>query len=99
MGDDLFDLSGGRETYRGYTLDGIDVGAGYVSFSNSKSIRLGETKGGLGDEMMKFQMEQTIRYHFEREKTLSPRGIKVLTLFFIDQVANYRKYMENSVEQ
>lgn len=99
VGDDLFDLSGGRETYRGYTIDEIDIGAWYVSFSNSKSIRLGETKGGLGDEMMKFQMEQTIRYHFEREKTLAPRGIKVLTLFFIDQVANYRKYMENSIEQ
>jgi type III restriction enzyme len=55
-------------------------------------VYVGETKGGLTEEIMKFQIRKTIEEHLKKEIRLNKTGIKVLSLFFIDKVANYRGY-------
>ncbi|MDF7811645.1 DEAD/DEAH box helicase family protein [Hymenobacter sp. YC55] len=90
-GDDLFALSNGRDTYReGFVLNEIDAAAGLVRFSGGLVVHLGTSQGGPTEDVMKFQVMQTVLHHFRRVKQLQPRGIKVLSLFFIDRVANYR---------
>ena len=92
-GDDLFTLSGKRELYRGYTLTEINAESGFVSFGNGVRLRTGESQGGHTDAVLRVQVEETVREHFKKELALHGRPpghrIKVLSLFFIDRVANY----------
>ncbi len=98
VGDDIFDISGKREIYKdGYIVNELDVDNQSITFSNGKTMYAGETTGGLTDEIMKFQIKKTVQNHFEKEKRLQDKGIKVLSLFFIDKVANYRDYMDGKV--
>ncbi|WP_373745746.1 DEAD/DEAH box helicase family protein [Neisseria dentiae] len=91
-GDDLFDKSGGNESYRhGFIVNGLDAESGEMALSNGQIITLGEGDDLIRDEIMKKQMECTIKEHLKKEKRLNPKGIKVLSLFFIDKVANYRE--------
>lgn len=100
LGDDLFDLSNNREIYRnGYIINGIDVADGFISLSNGEDIFIGDSLGGLTDEVMKVQLQKTIYEHFLKERKLKDKGIKVLSLFFIDRVANYRSYDSNGIPQ
>jgi type III restriction enzyme len=93
LGDDLFELSNNREIYKdGFILNSINAGEGKIEFSNGIIVKEGETQGGLNDEVMKFQIERTVKWHFEKREKLKDKGIKVLSLFFIDRVANYRDY-------
>ncbi len=93
VGDDLYNLSNNREIYRnGFIVEGIDASNGFVSFSNSEVLYQGQQQGGLNDEIMKFQIRRTIEEHLNKELKLNKQGIKVLSLFFIDRVANYRSY-------
>lgn len=93
VGTDLFSLSGGREMYKdGFILNSINAADGLIEFSNGVILRAGQTQGGLTDEVMKYQIERAIKWHFEKVKKLQPAGLKVLSLFFIDHVANYREY-------
>ncbi len=93
VGDDLYDLSNNREVYRaGYIVEGIDASNGFVSFSNNEILYQGQQQGGLNNEIMKFQIRRTIEEHLNKELKLNKQGIKVLSLFFIDRVANYRSY-------
>ena len=95
VGADLFALSGGRDMYKhGFILNSISAAEGVIEFSNGLRLQIGDTQGGLTDEVMKFQIERTVKWHFEKAKRLQPAGIKVLSLFFIDKVANYRDYDE-----
>ena len=91
--EDLFKLSGEREIYRGYVVTEINADAGFVSFGNGVILRVGESQGGQTDLVMRVQIEETIREHFRKELAFRsrPHGerIKVLSLFFIDRVANY----------
>jgi type III restriction enzyme len=96
---DLYKLSGEREIYKDYVVDAVDVVAQSITFSNGKTIYVGESWGGLNEEIMKLQIRQTILNHFEKEKKLKEKGIKVLSLFFIDRVANYREYTNNTVQK
>lgn len=92
-GDNLYDLSNNREVYReGYIVEGIDASNGLISFSNNKVLYQGQRQGGQNDEIMKFQIRRTIEEHLNKELKLNKQGIKVLSLFFIDRVANYRSY-------
>lgn len=90
---DLYELSGGREVYDGYVVTGIDCTKGFeaVEFDNAKTIKLGQTIGGV-DELLikKEQIRRTIEIHLQKELLYYEKGIKVLSLFFIDRVANYR---------
>src|SRR5690606_34942752 len=67
--------------------------SGFVSFGNGIVLRVGEAQGGQNDLVMRVQIEETIREHFRKELALRSRPagerIKVLSLFFIDRVANY----------
>lgn len=93
VGDDLYQLSNHRDIYKdGYIINGTDVANEFISLSNGEDIFVGDTVGGLTDEVMKVQIEKTIHEHLLKEKKLREKGIKVLSLFFIDRVANYRSY-------
>ena len=93
VGDDLYDLSNKRDTYKsGYIINGIDIAEGYIELSNGGIVFTGDTLGGLTDEVMKVQIRKAVEEHFLKEKRLKSKGIKVLSLFFIDRVANYRSY-------
>ena len=95
VGDDLYKLSKNREIYKqGYIINGIDVESGYISLSNGEDLFVGSSQGGMTDELMKFQIEKTVKEHLIKEKKYKDKGIKVLSLFFIDRVANYRQYDE-----
>ncbi len=93
-GVDLFKLSGGRDVYRGYIVDNIDAGNGYVGFTNGIVLSIGESQGGSNDDVMRTQIRETVREHLEKELSVRKklpvgRRVKVLSLFFIDRVANY----------
>lgn len=95
-GDDLHALSGQREIYRdGFIVNEIDAGQGLVRFANDVTVRMGQPHGALTDTILRLQVEATIRRHFEKEARLKAYGVKVLSVFFIDRVANYRVYNED----
>ncbi len=97
-GDDLYSerFSNKREIYRdGFIVNEIDAGEGYVTFANDVRVRLGQPHGALTDAILRLQVEATVRRHFEKALRLHPMGIKVLSVFFIDRVANYRAYSED----
>ena len=92
-GKNLYALSGNREMYRdNYIINEIDADKGFVKLSGGKRLSAGETLGGLSDEIMQAQIRETVAEHFSKEKQLQPKGVKVISLFFIDRVANYRNY-------
>ena len=94
---DLFVASKEREIYRdGYLITEIngEPGNEYVQFNSGKTLALGQELGGIRDDLWKAQIKNTVRRHLDKELALKERGIKVLSLFFIDKVANYRSYDE-----
>lgn len=99
-GADLLDAkySGGRDVYDGYIIEDIycEQGNEYISFtSKSDILKLGQSLGEVDpDEFKRLQIRKTIEEHLDKEMRLHPQGIKVLSLFFIDRVANYRWYDE-----
>ena len=99
VGDDLRAESGLAE-YEGFTVTEINPrGRGYITFLNGTTISCGEVIGDSNEEaMQRVQIRETIRAHFEKEKELFNRGIKCLSLFFIDEVANYRQYDDEGNE-
>ncbi|MCM1219105.1 MAG: DEAD/DEAH box helicase family protein [Lachnospiraceae bacterium] len=89
--DDLFSLSRNMNQYRGYHISEIDSVRGAVTFTNGEVIHAGEVRGDVSEaDLRRVQIRETIRSHFEKEKELFERGIKCLSLFFIDEVAKYR---------
>ena len=102
QGDDLSEkLSGYREVYNGYVVDDIycEKGNEYVSFTTKPEfLRIGEAVGDIDDRAIKEQqIRKTIEEHLNKELALNHRGIKVLSLFFIDKVSNYRYYDADGV--
>ncbi|PWL80763.1 type III deoxyribonuclease [Candidatus Gastranaerophilales bacterium] len=91
--DDLFLLSGERELYRNYVVENIDCLKDYecVEFANSEVVKLGKAIGGVDENIIKrAQIYKTIEFHLEKELHYFEKGIKVLSLFFIDKVEKYR---------
>ena len=91
--DDLFLISGKRDLYDGYSIAGIDCtpGAEGVEFSNTEYVALGKALGGVDENIIKeAQIKRTIRAHLDKELRYTEKGIKVLSLFFIDEVKKYR---------
>ncbi len=95
VGQDLFDISGEREIYSGYIINNIDCYPGneMIEFTNGSYLHLGKEMGNISvDDIKRGQISATIKHHLDRELRLLPQGIKVLSLFFIDRVDNYRIY-------
>ena len=83
-----------HSVYDGYIVSNIcaDQGAEYIEFSNGVTLGLKQEIGGMREEVLKAQIYQTIEEHLKKEKRFQSQGIKVLSLFFVDVVANYRYY-------
>ena len=94
IGDNLYDYSGGLEEYRnGFVIKYIDGRDDSVEFLNGIKIYAGDVIGKVDeDQLRRIQIRETILSHIQRERQLFYKGIKVLSLFFIDEVANYREY-------
>lgn len=90
LGDDLYEKSKQNPNYQGFIITGIDLENQMIKFSNGIEIARGVNMDCLRDEIMKQQIHYTIKEHLKREKELNKDGIKVLSLFFIDKVENYR---------
>ncbi len=91
--DDLYLLSGERELYDGYSVAGIDCTPGFeqVEFSNTETVLLGKAIGSIDENIIKeAQIKRTIKAHLDKELRYTEKGIKVLSLFFIDEVKKYR---------
>ncbi|NLT70430.1 MAG: DEAD/DEAH box helicase family protein, partial [Verrucomicrobiaceae bacterium] len=96
-GDDLHDLSGGLEQYRGLVVSEINANDNTVSFLNGLVLHSGEATGDVNEAALRrIQIREAIKAHFEKEQLLFPQGIKVLSLFFIDEVAKYRQYSDDA---
>lgn len=95
-GFDLYEQSGGLAEYADRCIvQRIDGRAGTVELLNGTILSEGTMTGKVHeDAVRREQIRETIRSHFERERMLFPKGIKVLSLFFIDKVENYRVYGE-----
>ena len=94
IGDNLYDYSGGLEEYKnGFVVKQIDGRDNSVEFLNGIKIYAGDVMGAVDeDQLRRIQIRETILSHIQRERELFYKGIKVLSLFFIDEVANYREY-------
>jgi type III restriction enzyme len=94
-GADLYMLSNERAAYRdGYVIAGINTEPEneFIEFNNGLRLSLGEEQGGVRDDLMKMQVKKTIQAHLDKEFQMKGKGVKVLSLFFVDKVANYRSY-------
>lgn len=85
-----------RSGYDGYIVTNISAEPGFehVAFANGKMLQIRQEEGGMGEEIVREQIFQAVEEHFKKEKKYQDKGIKVLTLFFIDKVAHYRWYDE-----
>lgn len=99
-GDDLYYLLGEMEQYRGYLLTEIDTLHGKAIFGNGVTLNVKDIQGNItADHKARIQIRETIKAHFRKESALFKRGIKCLSLFFVDEVANYRQYDEDGNQQ
>lgn len=92
-GDNLFTLSGEMAQYESYIVKEINARTNTVTFINGISISVGQVYGDVDElHIRTIQIREAIASHIEKERDLYTKGIKVLTLFFIDEVAKYRAY-------
>ena len=94
IGDNLYDYSNGLEEYKvGFVVKSIDGRDDSIEFLNGIKLFAGDVIGKVDeDQLRRIQIRETILAHIQRERQLFYKGIKVLSLFFIDEVANYRQY-------
>jgi len=91
--DDLYQLSNDMAQYQGFVVKEINGLKNRVVFTNGIEIHVGQSVGEVdADHVRRIQIREAIRSHLEKEKLMYPKGIKVLSLFFIDEVAKYRSY-------
>lgn len=93
-GDNIYDHSGEIEAYRdGFVISDINARDGYVEFTGGLRLAPGEVVGDTSEgDIRRIQIRETIMSHLEKERELYKKGIKVLSLFFIDEVAKYKDY-------
>ena len=96
IGFNLYDQSNGMEEYRNnFVVKSIDGRDDSVEFLNGIKIYAGDVIGKVSEEQLRrIQIRETILSHIERERQLYYKGIKVLSLFFIDEVSHYKQYDE-----
>jgi len=98
-GDNLFELTGELDQYKGFVISEIDANHNTVEFTNGHKIQAGEATGDVSEmTLRRIQIREAIQAHLEQEQDLYHQDIKVLTLFFIDEVAKYRVYTDDGEE-
>ncbi|MCG2711589.1 MAG: DEAD/DEAH box helicase family protein [Candidatus Omnitrophica bacterium] len=91
--DDLFVLSNELKQYKGFIAKEINGLTNTVAFTNGVELSVGQTIGHVDEEhVRRIQIRETIKSHIEKERIMFSKGIKVLSLFFIDEVVKYRDY-------
>lgn len=91
--DDLFVLSNELKQYKGFVVKEINGLTNTVAFTNGVKLSTGQTIGHVDEEhVRRIQIRETIKSHIEKERIMFAKGIKVLSLFFIDEVVKYRDY-------
>ena len=94
QGDSLFDASH-LQAYKDFVITDINPLTNMIYFMNGDSLHKGEVMGDVSEkQLQRIQVRETIKSHFEKEAILFKQGIKTLSLFFIDEVANYKSYDE-----
>lgn len=93
-GDNLFTLSDELDQYRqGFVVSDINANTDTLSFTNGVELTVGDATGDVNEAMLRrIQIREAIKAHFDKEQALYSQGVKVLSLFFIDEVAKYRDY-------
>jgi type III restriction enzyme len=108
QGDDLYERtnqpprSTARPEYQhGFIISNISAEPGLerIEFNSGRMIRQGQEEGGMSEDIMKAQIRETIERHLQKELKMKDKGVKVLSLFFIDRVANYRAYADDGTPQ
>jgi type III restriction enzyme len=93
VGDNLKTLSNDLGGYDGYVISEVDAVRNTIAFTNGTVLSAGTVSGDVNEiSLRRIQIRETIRAHFDNERRLFAEGIKVLSLFFIDEVAKYRQY-------
>jgi type III restriction enzyme len=95
-GDNLYDLSNQLDQYRdGYVVSDINANTDTLTFVNGLELGAGFGTRDLTDDVLRrIQIREAIKAHFDKEQALFQKGVKVLTLYFIDEVAKYRDYSQ-----
>lgn len=95
-GFNLYDNSGELDEYKNnYVVSSINGKEDYIEFLNGKRVYIGQVCGEVNEEQLRrIQIRETILSHLDMEKKLYNKGIKVLSLFFIDEVSHYKQYDE-----
>jgi len=91
---DLFQLSNERDAYRnGFEVLDISAEPGneFIDFTSGR-LYIGQERGGITDDLAEVQIKNTVKKHLDKELQVKGKGIKVLSLFFVDKVSNYRIY-------
>lgn len=98
-GDNLYDISGELDQYKDFVVSDINATTDTIEFKNGHQLQAGEATGDVNENALRrIQIREAIKAHFEKEDVLFRQGIKVLTLFFIDEVAKYRVYTDSGEE-
>ena len=90
-----------RPGYDGYIVTNIcaEEGLEHVEFANGVTLTLLQEQGGMGEDILRTQIRQSVEEHFKKVRRFKDKGIKVLSLFFVDKVANYRQYDDDGNRQ
>lgn len=97
--DDLFKKSNELNQYRGFKVSQIDAARGVVEFANGSSLESGEAIGDVTEgDVRHIQIREAIEAHLRKERQLYYMGVKVLSLFFIDEVSKYRDYERSDLK-
>lgn len=96
VGDDLYQVSNELQQYKWFVINTIDAKHNFVSFTNWVEIKTWQVLGDIDEtHVRRIQIRETIDSHLQKERLMFHKGIKVLSLFFIDEVAKYRQYDAN----
>ena len=98
--DNLHDKSGELDQYKGFVVSDINALDNTLSFTNGVVLTAGDAVGDVNETVLRrLQIREAVAAHFEKEQQLFAKGIKVLSLFFIDEVAKYRVYQGDEAKQ
>ncbi|WP_263355439.1 hypothetical protein [Acidicapsa acidisoli] len=99
-GDNLHAKSGELDQYKGFVVSDINALDNTLSFTNGVVLSAGDAVGDVNETVLRrLQIREAVAAHFEKEQQLFAKGIKVLSLFFIDEVAKYRVYQGDEAKQ